>query len=252
MLEHELRNHLAGVAIIGLAGRLPAARATDECRQNPEVDLKSILSLRVHASEMVVADGPAAHDRAQDQSLAEPSVGEVVAALLRSVADGDAHELSPQRLRLLQCAGEALENAGYDVETFTRPLRLFTSGTRSGQPFAGAPALYFACRSILRGESQMALAGVVNSQAQQPGETAGVLLLKGLEQALADGDFVHGVIEGAAVNDDGALEAELPLVVEEAPEREPSAPGRDWQLFLLSAATPTALDTLSGHVADAL
>ncbi len=39
------------------------------------------------------------------------------------------------------------------------------------------------------------------------GDGAGVVLLKRLDEALADGDHIHAVILGAAVNNDGALKA---------------------------------------------
>ncbi len=93
-------------------------------------------------------------------------------------------------------------------------------------------ALHYACRSLATGESDVALAGgvfvmttarfhVLCSQAGMlsptgecrvfdgradgfvPGEGVGVLVLKRLEQALADGDHVHAVILGAGVNQDG-------------------------------------------------
>src|SRR5262245_19324881 len=37
-----------------------------------------------------------------------------------------------------------------------------------------------------------------------PGEGVGVVVLKRLRDALADGDYVHGVIAGSAVNQNGS------------------------------------------------
>ncbi|WP_223206495.1 non-ribosomal peptide synthetase [Streptomyces xanthii] len=93
-------------------------------------------------------------------------------------------------------------------------------------------ALQLACRSLLDGESELALAGGVDILLDEepyldfsaakalsrhgrcatfdesadgfvPGEGCGVVLLKPLERALADGDRVHAVIDAVAVNNDG-------------------------------------------------
>lgn len=94
-------------------------------------------------------------------------------------------------------------------------------------------AVQMAYESLLRGESDMALAGGVSIHFPQksgylytpgmilspdghcrafdtgasgtvPGRGAGVVLLKPLEKALADRDRIYAVIRGAAVNNDGA------------------------------------------------
>jgi acyl transferase domain-containing protein len=97
-------------------------------------------------------------------------------------------------------------------------------------------ATHLACQSLLTGECDMALAGGVSVRAPQKtgykyqsggqdspdghtrtfdsrakgtilGEGVGVVVLKRLEDALADGDRVHAVIKGSAINNDGALKA---------------------------------------------
>ncbi|WP_437947156.1 SDR family NAD(P)-dependent oxidoreductase [Sorangium sp. So ce296] len=93
-------------------------------------------------------------------------------------------------------------------------------------------AVHLACQSLLRGESELALAGGVNlmlapestvamsrlgvlspdgrskafdarANGYVRGEGAGVVVLKPLAQALLDGDPIYGVIRGSAVNNDG-------------------------------------------------
>ncbi|HYQ68307.1 polyketide synthase, partial [Actinophytocola sp.] len=94
-------------------------------------------------------------------------------------------------------------------------------------------AVHLACESLRRGETGLALAGGVNLNlaprsataasrfgALSPdgrchtfderangyvrGEGGGVVVLKSLDRAIADGDHIHGVILGSAVNNDGA------------------------------------------------
>nr|VFJ75372.1 MAG: Acyl transferase domain-containing protein [Candidatus Kentron sp. FW] len=95
-------------------------------------------------------------------------------------------------------------------------------------------AVHMACQSLLNGECDMALAGGVYISVPQKtgywyqegmilspdghcrafdaeakgtvvGDGAGVVVLKPLEAAIADGDTVHAVIKGSAINNDGAL-----------------------------------------------
>jgi acyl transferase domain-containing protein/acyl carrier protein len=95
-------------------------------------------------------------------------------------------------------------------------------------------AVHLACQSLLNGESDIALAGGVNVEGQQEtgyyyqqggilspdghcrafdaqaqgtvgGNGLGVVVLKRLEDAIADGDYIHAVIKGSAVNNDGSL-----------------------------------------------
>ncbi|MFY0566442.1 SDR family oxidoreductase [Archangium lansingense] len=94
-------------------------------------------------------------------------------------------------------------------------------------------ATHVACQSLLNEECDMALAGGVSIQVKHPegypyipggivspdghcrafdakaegtvfGSGVGVVLLKRLKDALKDGDFIHAVIKGSAINNDGS------------------------------------------------
>jgi acyl transferase domain-containing protein/NAD(P)-dependent dehydrogenase (short-subunit alcohol dehydrogenase family)/acyl carrier protein len=97
-------------------------------------------------------------------------------------------------------------------------------------------AVHLACRALLTGECDMALAGGVSVQSNAKrgymyeegmifspdghcrtfdakaqgtiyGEGAGIVVLKRLKAALADGDTIHAVIKGSAINNDGTDKA---------------------------------------------
>ena len=94
-------------------------------------------------------------------------------------------------------------------------------------------ATHMACQNLLNGESDIALAGAVsvrvphnaghqyiqgsvftpdghcrpfdkNANGTIFGSGVGMVVLKRLEDALEDGDYIHGVIKGSAINNDGA------------------------------------------------
>lgn len=97
-------------------------------------------------------------------------------------------------------------------------------------------AVQMACESLLRNDCDVALAGGVSIQLPQgvgylyvpgmimsrdghcrafdavssgtvPGSGAGIAVLKRLDDAIADGDHIYAVIQGAAVNNDGSAKA---------------------------------------------
>jgi amino acid adenylation domain-containing protein len=118
-------------------------------------------------------------------------------------------------------------------------------------------AVHQACRSLLDGECDVALAGGVSvrpsalrgylyqedgilspdghcrafdarAQGTVWGDGVGVVVLKRLDDALADGDAIHAVIRGSAVNNDGAVKVGY------------TAPGIDGQAAVVTRALAVA------------
>jgi|GEM_PF-516325 len=118
-------------------------------------------------------------------------------------------------------------------------------------------AVHLACQSLLIDECQMALAGGVSvnvphkigylyqtagilspdghcrafdakAQGTIFGNGVGVVVLKRLADALADGDSIHAIIKGSATNNDGALKASF------------TAPGVEGQVEVISEALANA------------
>jgi len=114
-------------------------------------------------------------------------------------------------------------------------------------------AIAMACRSLQHGDCDMALAGGVCVRVPQKagyyhepggiyspdghcrvfdakaggvgfGSGVGVVLLKPLHAALADGDAIHAVVRGSAINNDGALKTSY------------TAPGLEGQTAVIAAA----------------
>ena len=130
-------------------------------------------------------------------------------------------------------------------------------------------ATHLACQSILAGECEMALGGGISLRVPQKsgylyenngqdspdghsrtfdakangtvfGEGAGMVLLKRLDDALADGDSIHAVIKGSAINNDGSLKAGY------------AAPSIDGQAeVMMMALANAAVDASTVHYVEA-
>ncbi|MBN1481969.1 SDR family NAD(P)-dependent oxidoreductase [candidate division KSB1 bacterium] len=195
----------------------------------------------------------------------------------------EVENLDPQHRLFLECAWEALENAGYCPDSFPGLIGTFAGAGMNTYiiPFLAATegkidtaegyqisignekdflttkvsyklnlrgpsldvqtacstsltAVFLACQSLVNYQSDMALAGGctitfpqksgflyqegmilspdghcrafdADANGTMPGNGCGVVLLKRLEDALADNDNIYAVIKGAACNNDGAL-----------------------------------------------
>ena len=270
------------IAIIGMAGRFPDAPDIDDFWRNLRDGVESI---RPFSDEELLAAGTA------PALLANPNfvkVGTVLPeiegfdASFFGYLPSDAALLDPQQRVFLECAWEALENAGYDPERYAGAIGVYGGvGVNTYLPnnlYANRPALeragafqtmiandkdylttrvayklnlkgpavtvqtacstslvaiHQACQSLLGYGCDIALAGGVGFQTPQVrgylhqdgmiyspdghcrafdaraagtvvGGGAGIVVLKRLSDALADGDTIHAVVKGSASNNDGS------------------------------------------------
>jgi len=270
------------IAIIGLAGRFPGAKTVNEFWNNLQNGVESI---SFFTDEELLASGIESdilNDPKFVKARAELDDVELFDAEFFSFNPREAEITDPQHRLFLECAWEALENAGYDSETYKGSIGVYAGSSLSGYllnvyldpnlrtsidphqlAIAGDKdflttrvsyklnlegssytvqtacstslvAVHLACQSLLNGECDVALAGGVSisssrktgyfykeggigspdghcrafdakAQGTVGGEGVGIVVLKRLEDALADGDSIHAVIKGSAINNDGSF-----------------------------------------------
>ncbi|OUL30716.1 hypothetical protein BV372_21620 [Nostoc sp. T09] len=280
-----LQSHdaLEGIAIVGLAGRFPGAKNVEEFWQNLQDGVESISFFS--EQELTDAGIDSAVFRNSDYVKAKAVLDdiELFDAAFFGFSPKEATITDPQHRLFLESAWEALENAGYNPETYTGAIGVYAGMGMSGYLLnnlwanseltssAGAYQLLIAndkdflptrvsyklnlkgpsvniqtacstslvatcmaCQSLLNYQCDMALAGGVSislpqktgylyqegmifspdghcrafdAQAQGivAGSGVGIVVLKRLEDAIADGDTIHAVIKGFAVNNDGSM-----------------------------------------------
>lgn len=273
------------IAIIGIAGRFPSSRNIEEFWQS----LCNGVEVVSHFSDQEILSSAMDLDPAllqnpnyvKAQAILEDI--EQFDALFFNINPREAAVMDPQHRIFLECAWEALEQAGYVPDKFDGLIGVYAGASMNTYllnnlyPNQGAlesvgryqamisndkdylatrvsyklnlkgpslavqtacstslVAVHLACKSILNGECDMALAGGVSVSLPQKagylysedgllspdghcrafdkraqgivtGEGVGIVVLKRLSKALADGDYIHAVIKGTAINNDGAL-----------------------------------------------
>lgn len=276
-------NAIEGIAIVGMSGRFPGAKTVDAFWQNLRSGIESIAFF---TDEELIAAGI-------DPVVVRDSNYVKASALLDGIEQFDAAffgfnpkeaaMMDPQQRIFLECAWEALENAGYDCQRCGDRMGVYAGvGLNQYWVFQIAPdrqllesaagyqtvignekdflttrvsyqlnlkgpsldiqtacstslvATSLACQSLLSYQCDMALAGGITIHALQksgyfyqeggilspdghcrafdakaqgtvPGSGVGIVVLKRLEDALADGDCILAVIKSSAINNDGSM-----------------------------------------------
>jgi non-ribosomal peptide synthase protein (TIGR01720 family) len=307
------------VAIIGMSGRFPGGKDLESFWRNL---CDGVEAITFHTQEESLASGM------EPLYLASPNLVratpmlddiEMFDAAFFGYTPKEAEIMDPQHRICLETAWEALEDAGYDSETYpgwigvyagvalngylfthlmpnqhlldpAMALQLTTANDRDYLPTrisyklnlkgpslnvqtacsTSLVAIHLACQALLNYETDMALAGGVSLRIPQQGGYVyqeggmyspdghcrtfdvraqgtvfgggvGLVVLKRLSEAVADGDQIYAVIRGSAINNDGATKIGF------------TAPSQDGQTRAIAMAqssagvTPDTISYIEAH-----
>ena len=118
MSNAEIFDEVNGIAIVGMAGRFPGARNIDEFWRNLRDGVEAITFFTEEELRAAGVDSALLRDpnyvRANG-TLAEP---ELFDASFFGINHREAEMMDPQHRIFLECAWEALENAGYSADSY--------------------------------------------------------------------------------------------------------------------------------------
>ena len=294
------------IAIIGMAGRFPGATNVDEFWQNLRDGVETISHFS--AEELAEAGVDPILLAAPNFVKAYGALDDVESfdAAFFGIPPREAEIMDPQHRLFLECAWQALEDAGYDSEQYDGAIGVYAGAgvdtyalnnlfanpdllgmvstlqasvrnrtdhlttsvayklnlkgpgvTVQTACSTSLVAVHLACQSLLNGESDMTLAGGVSISVPQKngylytdggilspdghcrafdadaqgtvgGSGVGIVVLKRFEDAQRDGDTIHAVIRGSAINNDGSLKVGY------------TAPGVDGQADVIAEALAVA------------
>jgi acyl transferase domain-containing protein len=267
------------IAIIGMSGRFPGAKNLATFWQNLRDGVESISFFDDETLEKTGIDRSLLKNPNYIKARGVLDDIDLFDAEFFGMNPQEAAITDPQHRVFLECAWEALEQAGYTTEKYEGTIGLFAGTSASqyliaqlvqGQAAADSfrlllandkdfltsrvayklnlrgpavsvqtacstslVAVHLACQSLLAGECDIALAGGVSVRVPQvrgyiydggvvspdghcrafdaqargtvDGSGVGVTVLKRMVEALEGRDFIHGVILGSAINNDGSL-----------------------------------------------
>lgn len=275
------------IAIIGMSGRFPGAKNVEQFWDNLANSVESISSL---SDEELRSRGIDSQLLDNDNYVKLDSFLEDIEQFDASLLDFSPQEAAmadPQHRLFLECAWEALENAGYSPQTHSACIGIYAGANPdqsylhqhvrphfnlSSHDLISSPlgvtayvnnfglstrvayklhltgpavdvstacstslvAVHLACHSLRVGECNLALAGGISIRLPQKmgylyqegmilspdghchtfdekaqgmvwTDAVGIVVLKKLSDAIADGDCIHAIIKGSAINNDGRL-----------------------------------------------
>ena len=275
----------ADIAVIGLSGRFPKAQNIEQFWQNLRDGVESTSFFSTQELESAGIDSASLCNPNYVKAAVPLEHIDLFDASFFGYNPRDAEIMDPQHRIFLECACVALENAGYNPQTYSGSIGVYAGSTISNYLFnlysnpnikelasdveislgnhpdylpmrvsfklnltgpsyaiqtscsTSLVAVHVACQSLLNYECDMALAGGISILDMQPkggylyeedgvlspdghcrafdakakgtifGSGVGIVVLKRLKDALADGDRIHAIIKGSAVNNDGSFKA---------------------------------------------
>ncbi|MCC6858462.1 MAG: amino acid adenylation domain-containing protein [Bryobacterales bacterium] len=294
------------IAIVGMAGRFPSAPNLEQFWRNLRDGRESITFFSDQEARASGADAGQLRNPHYVKAGGVLEGAELFDAAFFGYYPREAEILDPQQRVFLECAWEALENAGCDPERYAGPIGVWAGCglnsyllnhlLRNSRIAEGVEAyhltvgndkdflptrvsyklnlrgpsvnvqtacstslvaVHLACQALLGYQCDMALAGGVAIRPPQkrgylyqeggilspdghcrafderaggtvPGNGVGVVVLKRLADALADGDSIRAVIKGTAINNDGSQKVGF------------TAPSVDGQAAVITAAQALA------------
>jgi acyl transferase domain-containing protein/thioesterase domain-containing protein/acyl carrier protein len=268
------------IAVIGMAGRFPGAAGIREFWENLKNGVESITFFSDSELEEAGVDPQLLQNTNYVRANSLLECIDRFDASFFGYTPMEASVMDPQSRIFHECVWEALEDAGYNPDTYKGLIGLYAGATPNfnwealaalseksmelgefvveslaqkdflstgisyklnlrGPSFSlqtacstSLVAIHVACQAVLNGECSMALAGGItavrtrksgywyqegmihspdghcrafdiNGQGIIGGDGAGVVVLKRLQDAAADGDHIYGVVKSSAINNDG-------------------------------------------------
>lgn len=136
MSHEETREELDGIAVIGMAVRVPGARNLETFWHNLRNGVESVATF---TDEELLASGFSLEtirnpDFVRAKGILEAP--EMFDAAFFGISPREAELMDPQHRLLMECAWEGLEHAGYNSETYDGRIAVFTSaGLNTYFPF---------------------------------------------------------------------------------------------------------------------
>ena len=269
-------SHDSDIAIIGMSCRFPGAPSISKFWENLRDGVESIAFFS--EQELLASGVDAALLATPNYVKASPTPldVELFDAGFFGFAPKEARIMDPQHRIFLECAWEALEDAGCSPDAKENVIGVYGGAASNSYFFShlspdevglaglvgnekdyltmrvaykldlrgpavtiqtacssALVAVHMACQNLLNGECDMALAGGIairsfrksgylyqeemifspdghcrsfDAEAKGTlfGSGAGIVVLKPLQDALADGDNIYAVIKGSAINNDGS------------------------------------------------
>lgn len=209
MHNPEIDEALGSIAVIGMAGRFPGAEnaVLDDVEQfDPsffDMSVREASLMDPQHRLLMMCAYEALEDAGYDPATYPGLIGIYG-------GKGESHYLI--RNVLSQEGDAALENQcrilnAHDFLVSFISSRLDLHGPSINVQAADATSLVaisIACQSLLSYQCDIALGGGVSiSLPQRAGSGAGMVVLKRLAEAISDGDGIHAIIKGTAINHDG-------------------------------------------------
>jgi acyl transferase domain-containing protein len=123
--ENKDKDNLNGVAIIGMAARLPKAKHIDEFWKNLENKVECITFYEDQQLIDVGIDPQVLKHPDYVKAKGEVADVDMFDASFFSINPREAEVTDPQHRMLLECAWEAMEHAGYDSSKYDGPVGVF-------------------------------------------------------------------------------------------------------------------------------